>query len=308
MPENPVNLHEVDGDSRKMIAVRRLVRKYPDAFDYWHKSGIDERLPEGKHKHGVLGHQLGGAMAVEAIGGLLEERGVLNQPEVENTVRANLIHDADKTTDMQFIIMAMGGKDGKGEVSWARVEEIVRKTDLPNKGQVLDDLRKDYGEYMDPGVELGDRVHVARAMIAGRVHKERLARAGFSPQVIDLQGATEYTGCDEVDRLLDIYDQLLPADQAVIVQKCIINYVDNGMKESELVPVEDRTEAVFAKPINVALSKAYVNWNDKGETARDKQNRVGKRVEAFLAGLAGVGPKDFLSVVESKMRRKIAGV
>lgn len=319
MPENPVNLHEVDRDPRKMIAVRRLVGKYPEAIDYWHKSGIDERtvatdkdglIKEGvmKHKHGVLAHMFGGAMNAEAIGDLLKENGVLNEDQVEETVLANMIHDADKTTDMSFIIMAMGGRDGKGEVSWAKAEEIVRNTDLQNKDEVVASLKENYGNYFDKEVEVGERVHVARAMVAGRVHKERLAQAGFSPRIIDIQGATEYTGCDEVDELIDKYDQLKPAEKAVVVQKCVVNYVDNGMKESKLVTVEDRTKAVFAKPINVSLSTAYRSWNEKGETAEAKQIRVGKKVEAFLAGLVGVEPDKFLSTVEERVQGNIVGV
>lgn len=304
MPENPVNLHEVDSDPRKMIAVRHLVGKYPEAIAYWHKSGIDERFPEGKHKHGVLGHQFGGTLAVEVIGDLLREKGVLSEAQVEETALANMVHDADKPTDMAFIIMAMGGKDGSGEVSWAKVEEIVGKTDLQNKEEVLEDLKRNYGRYFDNGVKVGERVHVARAMIAGRIHKERLAQAGFSSRVIEIQGATEYTGCDDVDKILDSGRELTERD----IQMLIINYVDNGMKESELVKVEDRTTAVFQKPINVALSKAYVGWNEKRETAEDKQTRVGRRVEAFLAGLVGVVPDKFLSVVEERVQSKIAGV
>lgn len=305
MPEKPVNLHEVDGDSRKMIAVRHLVNKYPEAIAYWHKSGIDERLPDRvKHKHGVLGHQFGGTLAVEAIGDLLRGKGVLNETQVREVGLANMVHDADKPTDMAFIVMAMGGRDGKGEVSWAKVEEIVGKTDLQNKDEVLEDLKRNYGRYFDNGVEVGERVHVARAMIAGRVHKEILAQAGFPESVIEIQGATEYTGCDKVDEILDSGVDLTAQD----IQMLIINYVDNGMKESELVAVEDRTTAVFQKPINVALSKAYVRWNEKEETAEAKQVRVGKRVGAVLAGLAGVQPDKFLSVVEERVRIKIAGV
>lgn len=103
--ENLVKLHKVDGDPRKMIAVRHLVNKYPDAIAYWHKSGIDERVTgTSKHKHGVLGHMFGGALAAEAIGEMLNERGVLTEVQVEEMVRAFLVHDADKTTDMKFTL------------------------------------------------------------------------------------------------------------------------------------------------------------------------------------------------------------
>lgn len=310
--ERPVNLHQVDGDPRKMAAVRRLVRKYPDVIAYWHNSGIDERVPVGgsefgveKHKHGVLGHQFGGAMVAEAIGDLLIENGVLNEAQADKTVRANLVHDADKPTDMALITMAMGGKDETGEVSWAKVEAIGRNTDLPNIEEVLAELKTEYEEYFDKSKDVGERVHVARAFVAGRIHKERLAQAGFSPDIIDIQGSTEYTGCDEVDLLLDMYDQLPIARQKRVIQKCVICYVDNGMKESEIVPVEERTEAVFKKPINVALSTAYRGWNDKGETAEEKQNRVGRRIEAFLAELVRVEPDKFLNVVEQRIQQNI---
>ena len=306
------NLHEVDGDPRKMSAVRRLVKRFPQAIAYWHNSGIDERVPglpgSTKHRHGVLGHQFGGAMAAEAIGDMLKRAGVLNEQQVHDVVLANLIHDADKTTDMKFIIMAMGGKDEKSEVSWSKVEEIVKGTDLPNKSEVLADLKEKCERYFDNSVPVGERVHVARAMVAGRVHKERLAKAGFSSRIIDIQSATEYTGCDEVDRLLDRRDQLPPDEQVRVIQKCIVNYVDNGMMESELVKVEVRTKKVFQKPINVALSEAYAGWNEKGETAENKQIRVGRRIEEFLAGLIGVEPGMFLDTIEKRMQGDIASV
>ncbi len=313
--EVSINLHKVDGDPRKMIAVRHLVKKYPEAIEYWHKSDIDERVDVAgnkygakKHKHGVLGHQFGDALAVEAIGEILKEKGVLSEDQVEEDVRAILLHDADKPTDMQFILMAKGGKEGDESVSWEKVERIVNKTDLKNKKHVLGELRRDYEKYIDSSVDVGTRVHIARAGIAGRVHKERLLQAGFSDKITDLQAATEYTGWNEIDGLLDNYDTLSPTERAFVIQKCVMNYVDTSMRESEMVDLEHRTNAVFEKGINVDLNTAYASFNDKAETAKTKQIRVGRRTEAFLADLVGVEPDQLLGAVEARMQVNIDAV
>ncbi len=320
MSVETTNLHKVDGDSRKMVAVRNLVQRFPEAIGYWQNSGALERAPvfvekDGekvdrgttKHKHGVLGHQFGGAIFSEQIVAMLQERGLLNYDQGRETVLATLIHDADKPTDMAFIVMAMGGRDGQGEVSWFKVEEIVRGTDLANKVQVLDELRR-YSQFFDKTVDVGDRVHVARALIAGRVHKERLKAAGFSDRVIEIQGATEYTGWEEVDYLIDDFPNLTGETRALALQKIVINYIDNGMMESELVEPDVRTAAVFKKPINIALSTAWANYNEKGETAEAKQIRVGFKVRAFLAELVGVNPDEFLGVLESRVQTRFSSV
>lgn len=310
----PVNLHQADGDPRKMIAVRHLVGQYPEAITYWHGSGITERVAvagnEGarKHKHGVLAHMFGGAVFAQEIALWLKERGALDDSQLREVVLANLVHDADKVTDMKLIIMAMGGKDGTGEVSWAKVEEIVRGAGLTEAEQVLEELRREYERYFDPAVDVGERVHVARALVAGRVHKERLAQTGCPERVIDIQGSTEYTGCDEVDGLVDKYPRLSQGGKYWVIQKAVVNYVDNGMRESELVDPRTRTVAVFQKPINIALSKSYVRWNGKGETAESKQIRVGEKVGAFLAALVGVEPENFLGELEARVQKRISSL
>lgn len=307
--EAPIDLHKVNGDSRKMIAVRHLMKKYPKAIEYWKDSGATERVSgEVRHKHGVLGHQFSGGIFADEITSWLEEKGLLNRNQVSEVVLATLIHDADKPTDMAFIIMAMGGREQKDEVSWANVETIINGTDLSNKEQVVDDLKTNYEKYFNGDVSLGDRVHVARAMVAGRIHKDRLKAAGFSDTVIEIQAATEYTGCDEVDYLIDQYAGLTPEEQKLALQKIVINYIDNGMMESELVDVEKRTDAVFKKPINIALSIDYAKWNDKGETAEVKQVRVGRKVEAFLANMVGVEPSEFLPFLNARVQDNLSSV
>lgn len=306
--ERLIDTQHKDGDPRKWPYLRSLIERHSQAIKIWHEFGSMERKP-GKNfeisgsmvrKHGAPEHMIGGAANCEALGQMLEEKGELDSNDICDVIDAVMVHDSGKPAEVGIIRAAMAD-----DVSWDKVEAVIKTIEIKGRDGLIVDIKGKWTETMQPNVNKGERIYIARAMIAGKVHKERLKQAGVSDRVIELQSATEYSSCPEVEDLVDNFDNLSAGERKLAIQKMMVHWIDDGMKESVMSTVDDRCEAVFKKPDNILLSEAYRQHNKGGESAKDIQIRVGHKVIDLLARLAGVEPEELLSKVDERVRENM---
>ncbi len=321
MPENPVNLHEVDSDPRKTKAVQQLIASHYHVGRLWRDAGLLRRKSDGTRQHDAWEHMTSGALHVAAIGQILEEKGQLDIRDTYDLEEAFLVHDFDKDTETAVVNVARSD-----EVNWDKVEEIIRAArpiyaSLPteeriNRMRQYDDfenetlarLRTQYAGQLQPSVKKGGRIYIARDLVVGGWHDAKLKFEGVSDELIEAQATTEYSACPEVDRLIDEFDNLESKERKQALTRIVVFVTDNAMSNSEFVDHEARLEIVFAKPNNVPLSEAYAKYSGTGETAKEIQKRVGQKAIDLLSKLIDVKPENFVKAVEQRVQRNIAGI
>lgn len=307
----PINTQIKDGDPRKYNVIAGVLRDHPNTLGIWRKFGLLERKqgnsPETRvRKHGAPEHMLGGAVNIRALGGLLVDRGVLTPNTVLEAEEAILVHDAGKPFEFPFVKAVAEG------ASWEMVRPDLEKVDpTPNKA-LTQTLENQFASQLIPDpnlnsdIDKGRRIHIARAEVAGRVHKARLLNEGVSDHIISLQGSTEYASCPDIEAVVDDFDSLEGEERTHAIQKLIVHWADDGMKESIMRPIDERAEEVFKKPANVLLSQAYKDFNPGRETAEEIQVRVGRKVEKVLSGLLGLeDPSHLYTTVDRKLQEMI---
>jgi hypothetical protein len=257
-------------------------------------------------KHGASEHMIGGAVNIRALGQLLIEKGILEKVDVLEAEQAFLVHDAGKPFEFPLVKAVTEG------ATWKDIQSLIEEIDPTDGKELTDSLEKHFASQLnpdpslDPNIDKGRRIHIARAEVAGAIHKARLRQEGISENVIALQGSTEYSSCSDIETLVNNFPDLKGEERKSALKALMVHYADDGMIESVMKPIEERCRVVFQKPANIPLNQAYREFNDHGETAEVIQVRVGHEVEGILSNLLGLAdPSQFYTTVDRKLQELI---
>lgn len=296
--ERSVKTKVKDEDPNKFVVILDLLKKHRDILPIWREFGIMERKVDAVYrKHRAPEHLIAGALYGQALGQLLAEKDHLSEKDVTDIEEAYLLHDCGKPLEAAIIKAAVSD-----DSSWSKIEESVASIYLPDKEYLLKSIKERTETFMTSEVEKGVRIHVARSVIAGEIHKERLKSKGIASEIIQMQSTTEYSSCPDVEGLLENYVSFPESEKRLALKRLVVHWLDDSMTESVMKPIENRTKDVFRKENNILLSTAYKYFNNGNESAEEIQIRVGKRVENFLANLIGVQDNEVQNTVEKKLQ------
>jgi len=307
----PVTTQQKDGDPRKFKVISNLFKDHPDVLPIWHEFDLMERkrgsTPETQvRKHGAPEHMIGGAVNIRALGQLFVERGILGKDDVLEAEEAFLVHDSGKPLEFPMVKAVAEG------ATWDDIKTRVEGADPTPSKELTKSLESQFASQLNPNpgldadIDKGRRIHIARAEVAGALHKDRLLNTGVSKEVVDLQGYTEYSSCPDIETVVDNFNTLEGPERTRAIQELMVHWADDGMMESVMKPIEERCRVVFQKPANIPLNQAYRDFNSRGETAEEIQVRVGHKVEEILSDLLGLdNPSQLYATVDQKLQELI---
>jgi hypothetical protein len=338
-----VNIYTKDGDPRKTAFSVGLLKRHEKAVRIWQdvglmaKSSISDidiarkdalwghsirKTNDGyeRRKHFAPEHMVTVIAGSQALGQLLEEKGLLTKEDVFDVEDAAALHDAGK--ELEFLLVNNTFKENPTLESYKEIINVPNVHITDNE-----ELKKIIAQFAPQLIRQEKGVRgLAAYDLAGEINKLRLKAKGVSEKTLDVQQMAGHTSCPEIESLIDTFGSQSEEEKTKTIEMSVLHYIDDVTTNPNIINPEITTDEKGNKlnaldrrcqqnEDNVKYAEFNLAWkNDprnttRGttkETAFQMQRRIGHKVETFLSNLIGLtDPISLPQKIDERIKQNI---